>query len=32
MSLGERLHALDRLQQRHHRLAFPAAMIKKFIR
>ena len=30
MSLGERLHALDRLQQRHRRLALPAAVIKKF--
>jgi membrane protein len=30
MSLGERLHALDRLQQRHRWLAFPAAVIKKF--
>jgi YihY family inner membrane protein len=30
MSLGERAHALDRLQQRHRRLAFAAAVIKKF--
>jgi YihY family inner membrane protein len=30
VSLGERLHALDRLQQRHIWLAFPAAVIKKF--
>ena len=30
MSLGERLHALDRLQQRHRGLAFGAAVIKKF--
>ncbi len=30
MSLGERVHALDRLQQRHRWLAFPAAVIKKF--
>jgi membrane protein len=30
MSLGERAHALDRLQQRHRWLAFPAAVIKKF--
>jgi YihY family inner membrane protein len=30
MSLGERLHALDRLQQRHRPLAFAAAVIKKF--
>jgi membrane protein len=30
MSLGERLHALDRLQQRHRWLAFPAGVIKKF--
>ncbi len=30
MSLGERLHALDRLQQRHRWLAFAAAVIKKF--
>jgi YihY family inner membrane protein len=30
MSLGERAHALDRLQQRHRWLAFPAGVIKKF--
>ncbi len=30
MSLGERVHALDRLQQRHRWLAFPAGVIKKF--
>jgi YihY family inner membrane protein len=30
MSLGERMHALDRLQQRHRRLAFAAAVVKKF--
>ena len=30
MSLGEHLHTLDRLQQRHRWLAFPAAVIKKF--
>jgi membrane protein len=30
MSLGERLHALDHLQQRHRWLAFPAAVMKKF--
>jgi membrane protein len=30
MSLGDRLHALDRLQQRHPRLSFPAAVVKKF--
>ncbi|HEY0516483.1 MAG TPA: YihY/virulence factor BrkB family protein [Solirubrobacteraceae bacterium] len=30
MSLGDRLHDLDRFQQRHRRLAFPAAVVKKF--
>jgi membrane protein len=30
MSLGERLHALDRRQQRHPPVAFLAAVIKKF--
>jgi YihY family inner membrane protein len=30
MSLADRLQALDRLQQRHQRLSFPAAVIKKF--
>jgi YihY family inner membrane protein len=30
VSLGERVHALDRLQQRHRWLAFGAAVIKKF--
>jgi YihY family inner membrane protein len=30
MSLGERVHALDSLQQRHRWLAFPAGVIKKF--
>ncbi len=30
MSLTDRLHALDRLQQRHPQLSFPAAVIKKF--
>jgi YihY family inner membrane protein len=30
VSLGERAHALDRLQQRHAWLAFPAGVIKKF--
>jgi membrane protein len=30
MSLGDRLHALDRYQQRHPRLSFFAAVIKKF--
>jgi YihY family inner membrane protein len=30
MSLGDRVHALDRLQQRHSWLGFPAAVIKKF--
>lgn len=30
VNLGEHLHALDRLQQRHRRLAFGAGVIKKF--
>jgi YihY family inner membrane protein len=30
MNLGDRLHALDRHQQRSPRLSFPAAVIKKF--
>jgi membrane protein len=30
MSLDDRLHALDRFQQRHRRLSFLAAVIKKF--
>jgi len=30
MSLTDRLHALDRLQQRHPRLSFAAAVVKKF--
>jgi YihY family inner membrane protein len=30
MNLGERLHAIDRFQQRHRRLSFAAAVIKKF--
>ena len=30
MSVTDRLHALDRVQQRHPRLSFPAAVIKKF--
>jgi YihY family inner membrane protein len=30
MSLTDRLHALDRVQQSHPRLSFPAAVIKKF--
>jgi len=30
VSLGERVHALDSLQQRHAWLGFPAAVIKKF--
>ena len=30
MSLNDRLQALDRLQQRHRWLSFPAAVIKKF--
>ncbi len=30
MSLDDRLQALDRLQQRHPRISFPAAVIKKF--
>ena len=30
MSLTDRLHALDRLQQRHRRLGFLAAVVKKF--
>jgi YihY family inner membrane protein len=30
MSLIDRLHALDRLQQNHRQLSFPAAVIKKF--
>src|ERR1700689_4806308 len=30
MSLTDRLHALDRVQQSHQRLSFPAAVIKKF--
>lgn len=30
MSLGERLHALDRRQQRSRYLAFPAAVVRKF--
>jgi membrane protein len=30
MSLGERLRAVDRFQQRSRRLSFPAAVIKKF--
>jgi YihY family inner membrane protein len=30
MSLSERLRVVDRFQQRHHRLSFAAAVIKKF--
>jgi membrane protein len=30
MSLSDRLHAFDRLQQRHRRLGFLAAVVKKF--
>ena len=30
MSLTDRLHALDRTQQRHRRLSFAAAVVKKF--
>jgi membrane protein len=30
MNLGARLHAIDRFQQRHRRLSFAAAVIKKF--
>jgi membrane protein len=30
MSLDERLHAVDRFQQRHRRLSFVAAVVKKF--
>jgi membrane protein len=30
MSLNERLHAADRFQQRHRRLSFAAAVVKKF--